>query len=329
MALASIVGLVVVASGCSLAPGSGGGGGEGGDLVIGTAGEGGTYFYVGQGMASVIEEYTDLTATSQGTAGGTENARRISSGDMDIGLASPDDIERTIEDGTVDPANLRVLMSGHPTVTHIAVREDSEYRSLEDLLTEGQSLGVGEPGSNIQYEASNVLEVYGLTVDDVEGAPLSQSEQATALQNGEIEGAFLGGGVPLAAASEVATNVGVRILPIPDEVLGRYLERNPDEFAYVIPGGTYEGTPDDVQTTAYATIVLVRADLPDDEAYEVTKAIHEHPDEIAEVHPAGGEYTLDNAFIKADYYTGELGLQFHPGAVNWYEEQGVWSEEYE
>ena len=29
---------------------------------------------------------------------------------MDIGLASPDDIERAIEDGTVDPANLRVLM---------------------------------------------------------------------------------------------------------------------------------------------------------------------------------------------------------------------------
>ena len=54
IALASMLGLVVAASGCSLAPGSGGGGGQEEDLVIGTAGEGGTYFYVGQGMATVI-----------------------------------------------------------------------------------------------------------------------------------------------------------------------------------------------------------------------------------------------------------------------------------
>jgi TRAP-type uncharacterized transport system substrate-binding protein len=40
-------------------------------------------------------------------------------------------------------------------------------------------------------------------------------------------------------------------------------------------------------------------------------------------------YTLHYRDAVLDYYTGELGLQFHPGAVNWYEEQGVWSEEYE
>lgn len=165
-------GLAVAALGCALAPGSGGGGGgEGGgqNLLIGTAGEGGTYFYVGQGMAAVIKEHTDLAATSQGTAGGTENVRRISSGDMDIGITAPDDVQRTIDDGTADPSKFRVLMSGHATVTHIAVRADSEFESLEDLLTKGRRLGVGEPGSNVQNEASGVLEVYGLSLEDVKG----------------------------------------------------------------------------------------------------------------------------------------------------------------
>lgn len=297
--------------------------------MIGTAGEGGTYFYIGQGMASVIEENTDLAATSQGTAGGTENVRRISGGDMDIGIAAPDDIQRTIEDGTADPSKFEVLMSGHATVTHIAVRADSEFQSLEDLLTQGRKLGVGEPGSNVQNEASDMLEVYGLSLEDVEGAPLSQAEQATALQDGEIEGAFLGGGVPLTAASEVGTNVGVRILPVPDDALERLLQRNPDEFRYVIPGGTYDGTPEDVQTSAYPSVILAKADLPDDVAYEVTKTLLEHADGIERVNPAGAEYTMDNAFREMDYVTGELDVKFHPGAVRFYEEQGVWDEKYE
>lgn len=325
-------GLAVAALGCALAPGSGGGGGgEGGgqNLLIGTAGEGGTYFYVGQGMAAVIKEHTDLAATSQGTAGGTENVRRISSGDMDIGITAPDDVQRTIDDGTADPSKLRVLMSGHATVTHIAVRADSEFESLEDLLTKGRRLGVGEPGSNVQNEASGVLEVYGLSLEDVKGAPLAQSEQARALQDGEIEGAFLGGGIPLAAASEIGTNVGVRILPIPDDKLQAYLESNPAEFRSVIPGGTYEGTPEDVQSVAYASPILTKADLSDDAAYEVTKTFFEHADGIERVHPAGAEYTLENAFRGADFYTGELGLQFHPGAIRYYKEQGVWPEKYE
>jgi TRAP transporter TAXI family solute receptor len=327
-----VLGLLAAALGCGLAPGSGGGGGdEGGaqNLLIGTAGEGGTYFYVGQGMAAAIEENTDLAATSQGTAGGTENVRRISSGEMDIGITAPDDIQRTIEDGTADPAKLRVLMSGHATVTHIAVRADSEFESLEDLMKEGRRLGVGEPGSNVQNEASDILALYGLTLEDVEAAPLSQSEQARALQDGEIEGAFLGGGIPLAAASEIGTNVGVRILPIPDDKLETHLERNPAEFRAVIPGGTYEGTPEDVQSSAYASPILAKADLPDDVAYKVTKTFIERADDIERVHPAGAEYTLEDAFRGAEFYTGELGLQFHEGAIRYYKEQGVWDEKYE
>lgn len=309
--------------------GDGDGGGGGGDLLIGTAGEGGTYFYVGQGMAAVIEANTDLAATSQGTAGGTENTRRLSTGDMDMGLLSSDDLERTFDDDTADPNNLRVLMSGHPTVMHVAVRADSPYQALADLIQPGTRLGVGEPGSNVQNQAADVLGLYDLTLDDVEGAELSQSEQATALQDGEIEGAFLGGGLPLASASEIDANVGARILSIPPDKLAQYLEENPADFETTIPAGTYSGTTSDVATPAYPSLLVVNADMSDDVAYEITKTLLEHADEVAKVHPAGAEYTLENAFRGAEYYTGDLGVKFHPGAQKYYEEEGVWSDKYE
>lgn len=297
--------------------------------MIGTAGEGGTNFYVGQGFASAIRKNTDLAATSQGTAGGTENTRRISSGDMDIGITAPADIKKTVGDDTADPSKLRLLMSGHATVTHVTVRADSEFESLEDLFVKGRRLGIGEPGSNVQNLSRDLLDVYGLTFDDIEGAPLAQSELAIALQDGEIAGAFLGGGIPLAAASEVAQSVGARVLPIPDDALAEFQKLEPEQFRYVIPGGTYKGTPEDVPSAAYANAILVSADLPEDTVYKITKAILEHPDDIERVHPAGAEYTIDNAFKKADYVTDDLGVKFHPGAIKYYKEQGVSSEKYE
>lgn len=307
------------------------GGGQVDSLLIGTAGEGGTNYFVGQGIAAVIENNTDLSATSQRTAGGTENARRITSGDMDVGIVAPADVESTLEDGTVDPSEVRILMSGHATAIHVAVREDSDYESMDELFAEGRRIGVGEPGSAVQPLASDVLALYDLTFEDIAAQELAQDQQATALQNSTIAGAVLGGGVPLSAASQVGTEVGVRILPFTDEALEEYQELQPGNFRYVIPGGTYEGTPDDVQTSAFPSTLLVSADLPDDVVYEVAKTIHENTGGIEDVHPAGAEWTTENAFRATDYYTDEdrAGLEFHPGAVRWYEEQGVWSEEYE
>lgn len=301
-------------------------------LLIGTAGEGGSYYYIGQGVASVIEENMEISATAQRTGGGTENARRMSSGDMDVGFAAPADIERTVEDGTLDTSSVKVLMSGHATVMHIAVRADSDYESLGDLLTEeGTRFAVGEPGSAIQPIAIDLLSVYDLTLDDIAEQELAQAQAATALQNGTVAGAALGGGIPLAAASEVATQVGVRILPLPDEEFERLKEVQPGYIRSEIPGGVYEGTPDSVQTFAFPTVVLVSADLPNDRVAELTRTIIENNDAIEDVNPAGAEYNLDNAFRGADYYTDEdgLGLDFHPGAARYYEEEGVWSEEYE
>lgn len=326
-ACASLLGMTAAAVGCG-APG-GASGGDSNSVLIGTAGEGGTYFYVGQGMARALDKNTDLAATSQGTAGGTENLRRLSTGDMDVAFAAPADLERVIEDGTADVSKMRILMSGHGTVSHVAVRADSDITSLDQLFVEGRRIGVGEPGSNVQNMSIDLLEIFGLTMKDIKPSELAQSDQAKALQNKELDGAVLGGGIPLAAASEIGTNVGVRILPVPDDVFAEIKKVDPAQYQVEIPAGTYKGTDEAVPSYAYPSLIIVRSDMSEDQAYQITKTILEQHDQIAKVHPSGAEYTLDNAFRSADYYTQDLGLKFHPGAVKYYNEKDAWEKKYE
>jgi uncharacterized protein len=314
--------------------GCGGGGGDGSSeqvdtVLFGTAGEGGAYYFVGQGMANAINNNTDIQATAQSTAGGTENARLVASGEMDFGLLRTVDLELTIGDGTVDVSNLKAVASGHANVTHPTVRADSGIETMEQLFAPGMSIGSGEPGSALQIDTEDLLAAHGRTLDDIDAAPLEQSEQASALQDNRIDGGVLGSGIPNPSVSEVAASVGARILPATDEFLERMRVEQPDLFPFEIPAGTYDGINEPVPAFATPVILVVRSDMPDDTMYELVKIIHENTEAIERVHAAGAEYTIDNAFRGADFYVNDLGLEFHPGAISWYEEQEVGDESLE
>jgi len=57
--------------------------------------------------------------------------------------------------------------------------------------------------------------------------------------------------------------------------------------------------------------------MDDELAYEITRTIYENGDRIAEKHPAG-------LFIRADNVTRDNGTPFHPGAIQYYREIGIW-----
>lgn len=325
LSAALVLALVLSASGCGGS--QSGSSNEVKSILIGTAGQGGTYYFVGQGIANVISKNTDIKASAQATAGGIENARRLATGDMDAALLRTVDLRATFEDGSVKRSDLRAIASGHANVVHVVVRADSKIETMDQLFVEGARIGTGEPGSAIQGDAKDLLAVYGLTLEDIKEAPLSQSEQAKALQDGEIDGAILPAGVPISSVSEVATNVGARILPATDEFLDEMRQYQPDLFPFEIPAGTYSGIDKPVKTFAVPVIFAVRADLPDDTVYETVKAIQQNTKGIARVHPSGAEWTAENAFRGADYFNNELGLKFHPGAIKWYKQQDVWTGE--
>ena len=50
--------------------------------------------------------------------------------------------------------------------------------------------------------------------------------------------------------------------------------------------------------------------------YGLVKAIIEHNDEFADVHPSGKQYNLENA-------AKSLIIPIHPGAEKYYKEKGV------
>jgi hypothetical protein len=89
------------------------------------------------------------------------------------------------------------------------------------------------------------------------------------------------------------------------------------DFA-TIPAGTYRGQDEPFEGLNVGSAHLItNATVDEDLVYDVTKAIYENRDQVAERHAAGKAINEKNA-------PKNTGTEFHPGAIRFYTEAGIW-----
>ncbi|MFH2129186.1 MAG: TAXI family TRAP transporter solute-binding subunit [bacterium] len=295
-------------------------------ITLGTGNPAGTWYHIGNGIAKVLNDHNPgWKMAPEATAGGTENLRKVARGELDLGLTHVTDLMGNIKKKTVSPNDFRLLMAAHVSIAHFVVLKDGKYKKgdLDKIMQKGTRIGVGEPGSAISGITKMFLSVYGLTLEDMQPSYVSQSEQVNAIKDGVIDVATLGSGLPVPSAMDLATTRGIHIIDIPDAIINKLRAKVPIFVKYVIPGGIYPGVDESVNTFGIPAYLIVKKDLSDEIVYKLTQGILEYNMEIAKIHRAGMEYNTKNAFN----YMGALmkmGCQFHPGAIKYYKEKGLW-----
>jgi TRAP transporter TAXI family solute receptor len=296
---------------------------------IGTAGSGGTFFYLGSGIANVVTKYVkEVKLTPEATGGGIENLRRVHRGDLELALITPSDMKVVLQDGTGKPDRISVLSGAHDSVLHLVARKDRGYKTAKDFYHKGVKVGIGEPGSAVQTVNIAGLKVFGLTVKDVEAHPISQAECAEAIKDGVIEGYMGGSGMPLAAVSNVTQSIEAVILPFTEEEINRFKIDFPYFYGITIPAKMYRGQDKPVYTAGYPSMLMARSDLDPDLLARVIKVLFDHPNEIAQVHPAGKDINLNSAYKGVDY-AYSLGFTFHPGMIKFLKDQKKWDKKFD
>ncbi len=295
-------------------------------ITLGTGNPAGTWYHIGNGICKVLNDLNpDWKMAPEATAGGTENLRKVARGDVDVGLTHVTDLMRNIKGKKVSTKDFRLLMAAHVSIAHFVVLKDSPYGrdDLNKIMQKGTRIGAGEPGSAISGITKIFLSVFGLKMSDMKPSYVSQSEQVNAIKDGVIDVATLGSGLPVPSAMDLATTRGIHIINIPDSVIKKLRAKVPIFVKYVIPPGVYPGVDETVNTFGIPAYMVVSKNLSDEVVYKLTKGILEHNKEIAKIHRAGMEYNTKNAF---NYMRPlmKMGATFHPGAIKYYKEKGLW-----
>jgi hypothetical protein len=279
------------------------------------------YYPLGGVLARLIsEELPGVAATAEATSASVDNLKFLQRGEADVAFTLADTLDDAVHgrgaftDG--GPVPVRALAVLYHNATQIVVRPRSGLRRLVDLR--GRVVSTGAPGSGTELIALRVLEAAGLDpARDLRRQSLGVGASADALKDGKLDAFFWSGGLPTAAILDLAhTTRGVRLLPC-DEVLGALRERYGASLygALTVPARTYVGLDGDVVTIGVANVLVARADLSDELAYDITRVLFEKKAALEAVHSEAKNIKLETA-------TSGSPAPFHDGAARYYREQG-------
>ena len=294
-------------------------------LVIGTGGTGGVFFPYGGGLARVFTEKLEIAeATAEVTGGSVDNLKLIQVGDADLGLSTVDSAYDALigegaykETGAVEACALAVL---YTSFVHVVALESSGINSVAEMT--GKRISVGSAGSSTEGAADRILVAAGLDPQaDITRDNLSVAESVAAMKDQKIDAFFWIGGLPTAAVSDlVATpNLPVKFLDTSAYVEGLRAEYGPVYTAFTIPAGTYAGFDSDIPGIGIGNILLVSAAMPVELANQLVSTLFANLDEVKKSHPEAEKLSLETAVQGSS-------IPFHPGAIQFYAEQGAWTE---
>lgn len=288
-------------------------------LSIATGGTGGVYYPVGGGLAEIINAHVEgYSATAEVTGASVENMGLVARGDADLALGLADTVAQAYTGtGRFDGQQLpmvRGLASVYANMIHIVALKSSGITGLQDLR--GKRVSVGAPGSGTEVNAGAILAANGISYDDIDEQRLNFNETADALANGDIDAGFWSVGAPTSSILNLATTQDIVILALTEAELAAAVAADGTFATTTLAGGSYNGVNQDITVLGIPNVLTVSAEMSDDLAYAITKAMFENIAELRAVHPAANETTVE-------FTMSATPIPLHPGAIRYYEEVGA------
>lgn len=328
-ALAALTAGVLLTTGCTQPAQSGGaedvGLGEGevqNKLSIVTGGTSGVYYPIGGALSGIIGDNLEgQTGSVEATGASVENIRLIGSGSAHLAIVQGDAADQAFtgtadfEGAIVETYSLAVL---YPNVFHaVTLSSIAESKGLEcfsDVI--GTRYSVGDIGSGNEATTRQVFESLEIAETEIEIDQLGYAETATALQNNQLDAGSWVVGEGHSGITELATTEDVSLIEICEDERAIITSGYGGYTEHVIAGGTYPGIDDDVSTIAVWNALVVSGSFNEEQAYEITKALHENIEQVVSVYAPGERYLVPESIANSP-------VPVHPGALRYYEEIGV------
>ncbi|MBC6405669.1 MAG: TAXI family TRAP transporter solute-binding subunit [Rhodospirillales bacterium] len=293
-------------------------------ITIGTGGQTGVYYVVGQSICKLVNRGSGqhgVKCTAPSTGGSIANINAIKAGDQDMGVAQSDwqfhalNGSSKFEESGAFPG-LRAVFSVHPEPFTVVARADSGIKTFDDL--KGKRVNIGNPGSGQRGTMEVIMAAKGWTMDDFAlASELKSAEQSQALCDNKIDAIVFTVGHPNGSIQEATTSCDAVMVPVTGPEIDKLVSDNPYYSAATIPGGMYKGSGEDVDTFGVRATFVSSEDVDPETVYQVVKAVFDNMNRFKKLHPAFA-VLMPEQMIEAG-----LSAPLHDGAARYYKEKGL------
>jgi TRAP transporter TAXI family solute receptor len=292
-------------------------------VTVGTAPAGGAFAPVGNAIANVVNSNQgDLNwvVSPQGTKGTQENIRKLEAGEIEFGMANAGITYFAVrgEGDWEKPHEVRSVATLAPNVGVFVTTADSGISKIADL--KGKRVVMGPAGAGFDYFLQPLLKAHGVTYDDLTVLNGTYFTAGDMLSDGKADAAFMGGAIPIPAVTQLCSSQDVVFIKL-DADAPEKLSEYPFYYTVPIKAEAYSDLEEDIMGINCGNMHLItHANVSEDVVYQFTKLMYENRQQIGEKHPAGKALNPENA-------ARQTGTPFHPGAIKFYKEAGIWPED--
>jgi uncharacterized protein len=306
-----------------VACGGGGGGGERSFMSFGTAPPGGAFFVVGGALTEVLNEVGGehgWNITAEATSGSQENIRRLTSGELDFALSNAAITYHAVRgsEGWDQAYPVRSVMTLAANVALFIAPRGAGVNSIQDLR--GKRVVIGPAGAGFEFFVQPLLRAHGLSYDDFTPLNATQAAAVDMLSDGSASAAFIGGAVPTASITQAAASMDIVFVPYDEAAMDSLSAEFPFFERATVPANTYRGQTENFNSLDTGSMHLITAAGADEQlVYDITKALYENRELVVQKHAAGRSINPTNVIR-------DVGTDFHPGAIRYYREIGIWKD---
>ena len=286
------------------------------ELKLMTGPQGGAWVPLGGQLKDMWEKALANTSVQALPGAGIANVRGIEENKTDVGFGNS---ISTVDAVAGKPPfnkphdNVCNLATLYPQYFQVVVRADAAVNSIKDL--KGKAIAAQPRGNTAEEITKQLLQVNGLTYNDVKMSFVSYTDAVTQVQDGHAVAFTAGTTIPSSAVMDLAASREVKLIDLADQ-LNAMKKLNPGYTLNTIPKGTYPKQDNDVQVIGYATHIVASCKLPENMVYGMTKAIAQNTQQLSAI-------VRDIRSLTPKGMAEDIGVPFHAGAAKFYKEAGI------
>ena len=284
---------------------------------------GGAWASIGEGTGEVIRRSYPGSVVAYEVGQEAANVALVSTGKVDLGIAHTGLLKLAADgaapfDQPLDNLRGIAVLYGE-AAQQFLILKSLGFQTLEDIKEAqyGLKINFNTKDSFMELVGKACLEAAGITYDDLTswgGAVdfISMTSSIDLMRDGKIEAYSNLIQVPSSNIVDAATSLDLTLLSLSDEVIDT-VNQEFGTYRTTIPAGAYDFLEEDVDTVAATVVLFASADMPDEQAYKIVKAIDENLNYFQGIHSSLAGLDLESMEQMAP-------VEIHPGALQYYEE---------
>ena len=292
-------------------------------IAIGTNPAGTGAHALASGLAAVASKATSMTDKVQPYNGPNAWMTLLDNGELEFGIINILDSKMAATGtGNYKKAypSIRIAQGGvFPFTVGLVVRDKSNIKRVSDLKGKRMAWDFGGHAIS-QTLQSSMMEIGGVKGSDVTQVRFSNlNEGVRAVAEGKVDASIVALGIGL--VEEVNSMEPVRFIDLPDteagnKFVGQY-------GVTIVKASPTTGVKGETHVLGYPLQLATSAKVSERTVYTMVKAWWDNLAELQTLHP------LFKRWKKEHQALSNFTVPYHPGAVKFYKEAGVWTEKHD